>query len=70
MKQAVLILVTFLLSSCFASSKYSGDGTLTDHGVFAAVDRFVLDLGSVDLSSKNEHEFSLSDSRESDSRLG
>ena len=60
MKKAILILVTLLVSGCFASSRYSGDGTLIDHGMLAAADRFVLDLGSVDFSTKNRREYSLS----------
>jgi hypothetical protein len=38
---------------------YSGDGSLTDNGPLAATDRYVLDLGVVDLSKGGERAFRL-----------
>ncbi|MFQ5597978.1 MAG: hypothetical protein ACE5GK_08000 [Nitrospiria bacterium] len=37
------------LSSCYSVSHYSGDGRLVDRGRSAATDRYILDLGEVDL---------------------
>ncbi len=41
-----------LLTGCYKVSEYSGDGHLIDNGVTAATDRYVLDLGAIDLSQR------------------
>ena len=41
-----------ILSSCYSSSRYSGDGHLVDNGPFAATDRYVLDLGAIALNKQ------------------
>ncbi len=38
---------------------YSGDGRLVDNGPLAATDRYVLDLGEIDLESKSKRTYSL-----------
>ncbi|MGE0278700.1 MAG: hypothetical protein AB7R40_25155 [Nitrospiraceae bacterium] len=45
-------LVLALVMACDSVEKYSGDGKLTDNGVTAATDRYVLDLGPLLLRSK------------------
>lgn len=52
MKSPVLIvgIVIFMLTGCYSESDYSGDGKLVDKGPFASIDRYVLNLGSVDLN--------------------
>lgn len=49
----------FLLVACNRSPNYHGDGTLTDFGIEAADERYVLDLGLVDLSRLNRRSFKL-----------
>lgn len=46
----VITLFVMLLVGCYDVSEYSGDGHLTDNGIRAATDRYVLNLGEVDLS--------------------
>jgi len=46
------IVTIFFLSSCTEASRYSGDGKLVDNGPLAANDRYVLDLGKIDLNKK------------------
>ncbi len=41
-----------ILSSCYSASSYSGDGRLVDNGRSAATDRYVLDLGAIDLNKQ------------------
>jgi hypothetical protein len=48
------------LSGCYRVSQYSGDGQLTDNGRFAATDRYVLDLGPIDLTRPGMRTFRLS----------
>jgi hypothetical protein len=49
---SLLLLSAALLVACDSVQKYSGDGKLTDSGVTAAIDRYVLDLGPLPLRSK------------------
>lgn len=42
--------VIFMFTGCYSESDYSGVGKLTDNGPSAATDRYILDLGTVDLS--------------------
>jgi len=37
--------------ACSSARDYSGDGKLVDNGMFAATDRYVLELGSISLKS-------------------
>lgn len=50
-RSLVLFVVIPLLGSCFAEWRYDGDGQLVDNGMWAATDRYVLDLGALDLTS-------------------
>jgi hypothetical protein len=56
--KAVALAVSLLLAAC-DGDHYSGDGTLTDAGLGAAHNRYVVDLGPVSLSSLNSHSFRL-----------
>jgi hypothetical protein len=49
--RAALIFAAIFLGSCSAERQYAGDGQLIDHGPGAANERYVLDLGAVDLAS-------------------
>jgi hypothetical protein len=48
-----------LLMGCSASNDYSGDGQMIDHGPFAATDRYVLDLGPIDLTRQGKRSYRL-----------
>jgi hypothetical protein len=54
--RALLSIFAALLSGC-PVTKYSGDGTLLDNGVTAATDRYVLDLGVIDLTRRENKTF-------------
>ena len=58
---------SILLTAC--SPQYSGDGVLSDAGVFSA-DRYLLDLGPVDLAHSNETTYRLSNLPEERFTLG
>lgn len=45
--------------SC-ASTDFRGDGKFIDHGPFAAMDRYVVDLGPIDLTKPGKYAFSIS----------
>jgi hypothetical protein len=46
-----------LLGACSASDKYSGDGRMVDNGVAAANERYVVELGYVDLTRTGSYTF-------------
>src|SRR5258706_6099567 len=48
-----------LLCGCYRVSNYSGDGQLIDNGPAAATDRFVLNLGPIDLARSGTRTFRL-----------
>lgn len=48
-----------LVAGCDSVANYSGDGKLTDNGIFAATDRYVLDLGPVPLKHRGERKYRL-----------
>ncbi len=52
-----LIISIILISGCYNVSEYSGDGNLIDNGVRAATNRYVLNLGSIDLSQRGSKTF-------------
>jgi hypothetical protein len=54
----VLIASFALLSGCPVTN-YSGDGTFVDNGASAANDRYILDLGPVDLTQRTQRTFRL-----------
>ncbi len=47
-----MVMPIMLLIGCYNVSEYSGDGHLVDNGVRAATDRYVLNLGSIDLNQR------------------
>jgi hypothetical protein len=49
-----------LLTGCFASLFYTGDGKFKDNGILAYSRRYVVDLGPVDLSSPHTYSYRLS----------
>ena len=50
-------LAVALNTGCYGGSSYSGDGHLTDNGPLAATDRYVLDLGPIDLTQPGKKHF-------------
>jgi hypothetical protein len=48
-----------ILSYCYSKSYYSGDGELIDNGPLAATDRYVLELGIVELNKKGIYTFKI-----------
>lgn len=44
--------IACLFSGCYQVSQYSGDGSLVDNGPLSATDRYVLNLGAVDLTQR------------------
>jgi len=52
------IVVATLFSAC-VTSDYQGDGKLVNHGPFAAKDRYVLDLGPVDLARTGKYIYTM-----------
>ena len=48
----MIIVSVVLLAGCYNVSEYSGDGHLIDNGVSAATDRYLLNLGVIDLSQR------------------
>lgn len=55
----VLAIAFALLVGCDAASRYRGDGTLHDAGFATAHERYVIDLGAVDLSSPKRQTFNM-----------
>jgi hypothetical protein len=54
------LLLAFLpVAACDRSHGYRGDGTFTDFGPTAAHERYVLDLGPIDLSRPNRQSFKM-----------
>jgi len=58
-----LLLVSFCLpeNNCMAGFNYDGEGVFTDYGLTASSDRYVLDLGKIDLSKINEKNIIIGD---------
>lgn len=50
-----------MITNCYSVSSYSGDGRLTDNGPGAATDRYVLDLGTVNLDKQNTQIYHIKD---------
>lgn len=46
-----------MLSGCYRISNYAGDGQLVDNGASAATDRYVLNLGPIDLTRRGTKSF-------------
>jgi hypothetical protein len=54
-----LVIAAPVLAGCYRASSYTGDGQLTDNGAGAATDRYVLNLGTVDLMQQGSKSFRL-----------
>jgi hypothetical protein len=55
----LVIAVPVMLAGCYRASHYTGDGQLTDKGAGAATDRYVLNLGMIDLTQQGVRSFRL-----------
>lgn len=55
----VLAVASLGASGCMSELRYSGSGHLHDAGPFAAVDRYVIDLGEIDLRNSSSASFQL-----------
>jgi hypothetical protein len=53
------VVLCSLITGCSAGNGYSGDGRMIDNGPSAATDRYVIDLGPIDLSTKGKRSFRL-----------
>ena len=51
--------VLIMLAGCYHASSYAGDGRLIDNGASAATDRYVLNLGSIDLTQRGTKTFQI-----------
>lgn len=58
---ATLLAASFLAACSSIAAEYSGDGTMIDNGPLAATDRYVVNLGPIDLARRGELSFRLSD---------
>lgn len=57
---SVFLLFLMALLSCSNSNSYEGDGVLTDKGITSATNRYVLELGKIQLNRKAEYSFFMS----------
>ncbi len=48
--QLAMIVLCLAISACYRVAQYSGDGYLVDNGSSAATDRYILNLGKIDLT--------------------
>src|SRR5437868_1559899 len=53
------IVLLVAISACDGSAAYRGDGKLVDRGITTAHERYMLDLGAVDLGSGSRREYKL-----------
>lgn len=58
------------LSGCYRVSQYSGDGQLADNGAGAATDRYVLNLGPIDLTQRGTKTFRIANLPETNFVVG
>lgn len=65
-----IIITALTIAGCYKASDYSGDGRLVDNGLFAAKDRYVLTLGSVDLSQRTTKFYRIENLPEEDFAAG
>ena len=51
----IIMMMVFvgMMTNCYSVASYSGDGRLIDNGSNAATDRFILDLGTINLDKQN-----------------
>ena len=57
--RALILAMVLMLGGCFRGFLYDGDGRFVDHGPTAAAERYLLDLGPVDLATKSERRYSM-----------
>lgn len=57
--RTVSLVAVLGLAGCFGALFYDGDGRFVDHGPTAAIDRYVLDLGPVNLAAKGAYRYSM-----------
>jgi hypothetical protein len=50
----IVVILALSLVGCFRYSRYSGDGLFTDNGWMNYSQRYVIDLGSIDLASEKQ----------------
>jgi hypothetical protein len=55
----VAAMAGMLLSACDSAVTYKGDGKFIDNGIFAAKDRYVLDLGALPLSKDGSRSYAI-----------
>jgi hypothetical protein len=65
---SLLLFLSFLIWS--HSQRYKGDGVLTDKGPMAAIDRYVLDLGKIQLNRKGEYSYFISNLPQEEMTVG
>jgi len=54
----VFAIVFLVFAACSKDGSFEGDGTLTDNGVLSATDRYVLDVGEVELTKNGSYRYS------------
>lgn len=54
---SMMVVPIVLFSGCYRVSHYSGNGRLIDNGSLAATDRYVLNLGTIDLTQRGTRTF-------------
>jgi len=59
LRDVFLVFILFSALGCDSVSQYSGDGRLTDNGPFAAIDRYILNLGEISLKQPISKTFNL-----------
>jgi hypothetical protein len=59
MRSLPSIVLLLLAMGCDGAASYRGDGKLVDHGFRTAHERYILDLGAVDLGTKSRREYKL-----------
>jgi hypothetical protein len=60
MRALAKIVLLLTIAGCDGSASYRGDGNLVDRGFSTAHERYVLDLGAVDLGARARREYKLS----------
>ena len=54
---SALIAVSLMWISCYSPDDYKGDGVIVDRGVSAAVDRYIVTFGEIQLGKEGKYEF-------------
>ena len=56
----VFTMFVVLLAGCYDVSEYTGDGKLVDNGARSATDRYILNLGLIDLRKQQKYTYRIS----------